>query len=477
MSSRRLGCPDHGLLQRQLRPGRAGAGGDDRARQGGLAARRRLAAHEPAPRRAQRPRRRRGLGPRQQAAQDRRVGVAHPAAAGREEERQEGPEPHRPGVDGPAAEGRARQPQGTPGPHVQAARPRQRHRLDRRHPGDRPGRPRQARPRGRQRQRGRRRPERRRDDPARPAPPELLLHLQGQQRHVAGEVAGHGHAWASRATRRTPRPQLRPGPAVLANSTYPVNAGKLLPVQVIGDWRDRESDTVMVEATAEGSSVDGLGRLNVLAPLKGGPADGGVCRERRSRPDVRPREPHGPRGRGQAPSAGPQARRRARRGRQAAADRAARQRRGRRRPHRARRQDAPLPRGALPGPARRRHQPRHRRRHDHRVRRRHLRADLRRTGRRRGRGRADPARPDRGPRPGRPAGGRARLGQPARPDAGAHRRARQRLQPARRRPRDAQRRRRERQRLAAALHLQGPVGADRGPRARDGRSAVRAPAP
>ena len=66
-------------------------------------------------------------------------------------------------------------------------------------------------------------------------------------------------------------PHLRPGPATLANSVYPVNAGKLLPVQVIGDWRDRESDTVSVEATSEGSSVDGLGRLNVLAPLKGGP--------------------------------------------------------------------------------------------------------------------------------------------------------------------------------------------------------------
>ena len=65
-------------------------------------------------------------------------------------------------------------------------------------------------------------------------------------------------------------PHLRPGQAVLANTVYPVNAGKLLPVQVIGDWRDRESDTVMVEATEEGSSVDGLGRLNVLAPLKSG---------------------------------------------------------------------------------------------------------------------------------------------------------------------------------------------------------------
>ena len=66
-------------------------------------------------------------------------------------------------------------------------------------------------------------------------------------------------------------PHLRPGQARLAKAVYPVNAGKLLPVQVIGDWRDPESDTVTVEATAKGSSVDGLGRLNVLAPLKDGP--------------------------------------------------------------------------------------------------------------------------------------------------------------------------------------------------------------
>jgi hypothetical protein len=66
-------------------------------------------------------------------------------------------------------------------------------------------------------------------------------------------------------------PHLRPGPATLARTSYPVNAGKQLPVQVVGDWRDRESDIVTVEATAPGSSVDGLGRLNVLAPLKKGP--------------------------------------------------------------------------------------------------------------------------------------------------------------------------------------------------------------
>ena len=40
---------------------------------------------------------------------------------------------------------------------------------------------------------------------------------------------------------------------------------------MIGDWRDRESDTVTVQATEEGSSADGLGRLSVLAPQESGP--------------------------------------------------------------------------------------------------------------------------------------------------------------------------------------------------------------
>lgn len=65
-------------------------------------------------------------------------------------------------------------------------------------------------------------------------------------------------------------PTLRPGTANLSKTVYPVIAGKLLPVQVIGDWRDPESDSLSLEAVADGSSVDGLGRLNVLAPLKAG---------------------------------------------------------------------------------------------------------------------------------------------------------------------------------------------------------------
>jgi hypothetical protein len=65
-------------------------------------------------------------------------------------------------------------------------------------------------------------------------------------------------------------PHLRPGPATLANKVYPVNLGKVLPVQVIGDWRDPESDPLTVEPVQEGSYVDGLGRLDVQAPMKRG---------------------------------------------------------------------------------------------------------------------------------------------------------------------------------------------------------------
>lgn len=65
-------------------------------------------------------------------------------------------------------------------------------------------------------------------------------------------------------------PILRPGTATLSKTVYPVIRGKLLPVQVIGDWRDPESDSLSLEAVADGSSVDGLGRLNVLAPMKAG---------------------------------------------------------------------------------------------------------------------------------------------------------------------------------------------------------------
>jgi hypothetical protein len=65
-------------------------------------------------------------------------------------------------------------------------------------------------------------------------------------------------------------PTLRLGTATLSRTVYPVIRGKLLPVQVIGDWRDPESDSLSLEAMGDGSSVDGLGRLNVLAPMKAG---------------------------------------------------------------------------------------------------------------------------------------------------------------------------------------------------------------
>ena len=65
-------------------------------------------------------------------------------------------------------------------------------------------------------------------------------------------------------------PRLRPGTANLAKRTYPVNQGKLLPVQVLGDWRDPESDPLNLTAVDDGTSVDGLGRLNVLAPQEPG---------------------------------------------------------------------------------------------------------------------------------------------------------------------------------------------------------------
>jgi len=65
-------------------------------------------------------------------------------------------------------------------------------------------------------------------------------------------------------------PVLRPGTANLSRKVYPVNPGKQLPVQVIGDWRDPESDPLTLQTAAEGSSVDGMGRLTVLAPMKPG---------------------------------------------------------------------------------------------------------------------------------------------------------------------------------------------------------------
>ncbi|NNM48065.1 Ig-like domain-containing protein [Knoellia koreensis] len=65
-------------------------------------------------------------------------------------------------------------------------------------------------------------------------------------------------------------PGLRQGTANLSKKVYPVNPGKLLPLQVVGDWRDPENDPLTIQATDEESSVDGQGRLNVLAPTDPG---------------------------------------------------------------------------------------------------------------------------------------------------------------------------------------------------------------
>lgn len=65
-------------------------------------------------------------------------------------------------------------------------------------------------------------------------------------------------------------PFLRDGSATLAKTAYPVVSGGRLPVSVIGDWRDPESDQVIVQPADGDSLVDGLGRLVVQAPEKAG---------------------------------------------------------------------------------------------------------------------------------------------------------------------------------------------------------------
>ena len=65
-------------------------------------------------------------------------------------------------------------------------------------------------------------------------------------------------------------PFLREGSATLAKTAYPVVGGGRLPVSVIGDWRDPESDQVIVQPADSDSLVDGLGRLVVQAREKAG---------------------------------------------------------------------------------------------------------------------------------------------------------------------------------------------------------------
>ena len=175
-----------------------------------------------------------------------------------------------------------------PGRTSQAPRARQRQRLDRRHPGHRA----------------------RRMSPnpisrASPSawPPTARASTSRSPATPAASPSRSGTRSTTARHRRSPRPRctsgiageqentpphLRPGPATLANSVYPVNAGKLLPVQVIGDWRDRESDTVSVRGHLRGQLGRRPGPSQRPRPAQGRPAGGGVCRQRRPRADVRP---------------------------------------------------------------------------------------------------------------------------------------------------------------------------------------------
>ncbi len=65
-------------------------------------------------------------------------------------------------------------------------------------------------------------------------------------------------------------PRLRQGGATLADTAYPVIAGKRLSVPVLADWRDPESDILAARADTEGGVVDGQGRITLLAPQKVG---------------------------------------------------------------------------------------------------------------------------------------------------------------------------------------------------------------
>ncbi|GAB3441340.1 Ig-like domain-containing protein [Phycicoccus ginsengisoli] len=65
-------------------------------------------------------------------------------------------------------------------------------------------------------------------------------------------------------------PTLRDGQAKIATTTYPVVTGGRLPLQVLGDWRDPECDSLTVSPADTGSLVDGLGRLVVRAGQKAG---------------------------------------------------------------------------------------------------------------------------------------------------------------------------------------------------------------
>ena len=65
-------------------------------------------------------------------------------------------------------------------------------------------------------------------------------------------------------------PTLRQGGAALADTEYPVIAGKRLSVPVLADWRDPESDILAARSDTEGGVVDGQGRVTLTAPTKVG---------------------------------------------------------------------------------------------------------------------------------------------------------------------------------------------------------------
>ena len=65
-------------------------------------------------------------------------------------------------------------------------------------------------------------------------------------------------------------PRLRQGGAALADTVYPVIAGKRLSVPVLADWRDPENDILAARADVEGGVVDGQGRITLTAPAKVG---------------------------------------------------------------------------------------------------------------------------------------------------------------------------------------------------------------
>ncbi len=65
-------------------------------------------------------------------------------------------------------------------------------------------------------------------------------------------------------------PYLRTG-AKQPKLVVPVLPGGQVPVQVVSDWRDPESDTLSLESSTASAIVDGVGRLNVTGPARKGP--------------------------------------------------------------------------------------------------------------------------------------------------------------------------------------------------------------